>query len=32
MPTWVIHESRLPDIRGTAHEAVVVHRDWAVTK
>jgi len=30
--TWIIHESRLPQIEGTAHEAVVVHRECAVTQ
>jgi len=30
--TWIIHESRLPQVRGVAHEAAVIHRDWARTK
>jgi hypothetical protein len=30
--TWIIHESRLPQVRGTAQDAVVVHRSCAVTK
>jgi len=30
--TWIIHESRLLQMRGTGHEAVVVHRQGPVTK
>ena len=30
--TWIIHESRLPQMQGAAHEAVVVHREWAATQ
>jgi len=28
----VIHESRLLQMRGAVHEAVVYHREWAATK
>jgi len=30
--TWVIHEPSLPQMQGTAHEVVVLHHEWAVTK
>ena len=30
--TWIIHGSRLPQIRGTGDEAVVLHCESAVTK
>jgi len=30
--TWIIHESRLPQIRGAGDEAVVLHRESAATK
>ena len=30
--TWIIHESRLLQMRGTGHAAVVVHRQCPVTK
>ena len=31
--TWVIHESRLLQMRGMAHEVVhVLHFSWAATK
>ncbi len=30
--TWIIHESRLLQMRGAVHEAVVYHREWAATK
>jgi hypothetical protein len=30
--TWIIHELRLPWIRGTKDEAVVCHRESFVTK
>jgi hypothetical protein len=30
--TWIIHESRLLQMRGVVHEAVVYHREWATTK
>jgi len=29
---WIIHESRLTQMQGVAHEAVVVHREWAATQ
>jgi len=29
---WVIHELRLPQIRGAGDEAVVLHREYPVTK
>jgi len=28
---WIIHESRLPQMQGAVHEAVVLHREWAAT-
>ena len=28
----IIHEPRLPQMRGMVHEAVLVHREWATTK
>jgi len=30
--TWIIHEPSLLQMRGTAHEVVVLHHEWAVTK
>jgi len=30
--TWIIHELRLPQVRGVADEAVVVHCKSATTK
>ena len=30
--TWIIHESRLLQMRGTGYEAVVLHRKCPVTK
>jgi len=29
---WIIHESRLLQMRGTGYEAVVLHRKCPVTK
>ena len=28
----IIHELRLPQMRGVAHEVVLVHHEWAATK
>jgi len=30
--TWMIHKSRLLQMRGTGCEAVVLHREYPVTK
>ena len=30
--TWIIHESRLLQMRGAGYEAVVLHRECPVTK
>ena len=30
--TWIIHGARLPQIRGTGYEAVIIHCESAVTK
>jgi hypothetical protein len=30
--TWIIHEPRLPQIRGAGDEAVVLHCESAATK
>jgi hypothetical protein len=30
--TWVIHESRLPQMRGAGDEAVIIHCESAATK
>jgi len=30
--TWIIHKSRLLQMRGTGCEAVVLHREYPVTK
>jgi len=29
---WIIRESRLLQMRGVTHAAVVVHRKWVITK
>ena len=29
---WIIHESRLVQMQGTGYEAVVLHREYPVTK